>query len=104
MMIQVNYSDVAKTDAVQSYVEEKVAHELEHIAEQVTRVEVHLHDDKRGRNGDHDKRCVMEARPTGLHPVTVHHASDNLNHSINEATHKLGRLLKKTLEKRHDHH
>ena len=103
MLIQVNYSDVIKTDAIQRFVEEKLAHELEYVADQVTRVEVHLHDDKAGRHGDHDKRCVMEARPTGLHPVAVEYASANLNHSITEAIHKLGRLVKKTLDRRHDH-
>ena len=72
MLIQVNYGDISKTDAIQNYVEEKVTHELEHVAGQITRVEVHLHDDKRGRNGDHDKRiCVSPKVPPSVHWAAI---------------------------------
>jgi len=38
---------------------------LGHLAEHITRVEVHLNDENNDKGGSHDKRCMMEARLEG---------------------------------------
>jgi len=102
MLIQINYGTVDKTDAIERFVEYKINTEFERFADQITRVEVHLHDDNGGKAGSHDKRCVLEARPAGLQPVVAEHASDDLDKAVAEAVGKLSRVLKKTFDKRRE--
>lgn len=103
MLIQINYGEVKKTDAIERYVEHKVGTQLERYAEQITRVEVHLHDDNgKAKAGAEDKRCLMEARPAGMNPLAVEHTSDNLDKSITEAAGKLSRAVKKAFDKRRE--
>ena len=102
MLIQINYSDVDKTDAIERFVEYKISTQLERFADQITRVEVHLHDDNGGKSGSHDKRCVMEARPAGMAPLAVEYADDDLDKAIGETAGKLGRALKKVFDKRRE--
>lgn len=102
MLIQINYGTVDKTDAIERYTEYKVNTELERFADQVTRVEIHLHDENGGKAGSHDKRCVMEARPAGMQPVVAEHSCDDLDKAIGEAAGKLGRVLKRSFEKRRE--
>jgi hypothetical protein len=42
---------------------------------------------------DDDKRCVMEARPAGLQPITVSHQGATLDQALNGCANKLVRLL-----------
>ena len=102
MLIQINYSDIDKTDAIERFVEYKVNTEFERFADQITRVEVHLHDDNGGKAGSNDKRCVMEARPAGMQPLAVEYASDDLDKTIAETAAKLGRAVKKAFDKRRE--
>lgn len=102
MLIQINYSDIEKTDAIERFIEYKVSTVLEHFTDQITRVEVHLHDDNGGKSGSDDKRCIMEARPAGMHPLAVEHSSDDLDKVIGETAGKLSRALKKVFDKRRD--
>ncbi|MEM1445810.1 MAG: HPF/RaiA family ribosome-associated protein [Planctomycetota bacterium] len=99
MQIQVNYSNIDGSDALQTRVEDKLQHALQHVADRVTRIEVHLHDDNAAKAGSHDKRAVMEARPAGAHPITVDHAGDDIYGVIDEAAGKLGRAVKKHFDK-----
>lgn len=102
MLIQINYGTIDKTDAIERFVEYKVSSQLERFADQITRVEVHLHDDNAGKAGKDDKRCVMEARPAGMQPLAVEHAADDLDKAIGETAGKLSRALKKLFEKRRE--
>ena len=104
MLIQVNYSNVEKTDAIDAYIHERVTKEVAHMVDRVTRVEVHLHDD----NGAHkktpgDKRVRMEARPAGRPPLTVEDHGDNFRQVIGDCAGKLGRALRHTFDKLKEH-
>jgi hypothetical protein len=39
---------------------------LNHVSDRITRVEVHLSDESGDRSGQHDQRCLMEARLGGM--------------------------------------
>lgn len=65
---------------------------LDRFAERLTRVEVHLRDEN-GAKGGIDKRCLLEARPRGLDPLTAEHHAATLGEAIAEATGKLERVL-----------
>ncbi len=71
MQIQINYGDIDGSDALGEAVEKAVHKELANVADRITRVEVHLRDDKQKRRGPDDKRCLMEARIASERPLAV---------------------------------
>ena len=100
MLIQVNFADFPKSDAIDEYVNDRVTKELAHFSDRITRVEVHLHDENgASKQGAGDKRCTMEARPAGLQPMAVEHSGENMKQVISEAAGKLARALKRTFDK-----
>lgn len=101
MLIQVNFGDVQSSEAVESRVHEEVTHALEHHADRVTRVEVHLRD-LNGQKHGIDKRCTMEARLAGFQPMAVEEDAEDLYDAIHAAAKKLHRAVKHKLD-RHDH-
>ena len=55
---------------------------LGHLAEHITRVEVHLSDENGKKGGSHDKRCMMEARLEGHQPIAVTHEAETIAQAI----------------------
>ncbi|MEM0913913.1 MAG: HPF/RaiA family ribosome-associated protein [Planctomycetota bacterium] len=99
MQIQVNFGDVEATSALNDHAEAAVLKALEHVASQVTRVEVHIRDDKGKRQGPDDKRCMMEGRIAGEQPLAVDARGNDLYKSITEAAGKLGRAISRKLDR-----
>ena len=66
---------------------------LGHLAEHLTRVEVHLSDENSEKGGSRDKRCMMEARPEGHQPIAVTHAAETIDLAIDGAALKLKKNL-----------
>ena len=102
MQIQINGADVKATPAIEETVENEVTHALRHHAEQVTRVEVHLHDENGPKHGK-DMRVVMEVRLAGHQPMTVDSHGVDLYAVVKDTASKLERAVKHKLE-RHDAH
>ena len=83
-----------------SEVESAVASSLKRFAPQVTSVEVHLADENSHKEGQRDKRCIIEARLAGLPPFAATDNADNLDQALDGALeklvahldHRLGRL------------
>lgn len=100
MLIQVNFGDVERSDAIDQFVRDKVMSHLGHLAEKLTRVEVHLRDDNSSAKSSHnDKRCTMEARPAGRQPLVVEHTGDDLYRVITETAGKLSRAVKTNVDR-----
>jgi len=96
MLIQVNYGDIDKNDALEQYVHDQVNQHLTHVADRITRVEVHLRDDNsHHKSASDDKRCTMEARPKNRQPLAVEHKGDNFQTVVAETAGKLERALKR---------
>lgn len=93
----------ARSFAVMDRVEAEVEGMLSRFREQITRVEVHISDENAGKPGSADKRCLMEARPTGLQPVAVTHLAATIDGAVSGAAGKLRNALKSTLGRRSDH-
>ncbi|QEH34104.1 hypothetical protein OJF2_26380 [Aquisphaera giovannonii] len=66
---------------------------------QITRVDVHLNDVNGPKGPGPDKRCLIEARLAGLHPVVASDQAATLNEAVSGASDKLFRLLETTLAK-----
>ncbi len=105
MQIQVNTGhNIESDEKLTRHVEAEVRAALTWFSDQITRVEVHLSDERGGKAaGAGDKRCLLEARPTGHQPVVVSHEAATLEDALRGATHKLQHLLESTLGRLHDH-
>ncbi len=99
MQIQINAADLGTTDALWTYINEEVTHALKHHAQQLTRVEVHLHDLNGKNKSGLDKRVVMEARPRGHQPIVAQDESTDIYEAVKGAARKLDRALTHKLER-----
>jgi hypothetical protein len=74
-------------------VQSKIDDILGRFDDWVTRVEVHLSDVNSHKSTEADKRCVLEARPAGLQPVSASHQADSLDQAVTACARKLARML-----------
>jgi len=103
MRIQINTDNhIAGREALSQQAEATVASALDHLAEHVTRVEVHLSDQNGNKTGGRDKRCMMEARLEGHQPIAVTEEADSLDGAITGAAAKLKGSLDRTLGRMND--
>ena len=100
MQIQVNFGDVDHSPALQEHAEQAVEKALAHVSDQVTRVEIHIRDDKQKRHGPDDKRCKMEARPAGGQPIVVEAKSHDMYEAITDSAARVGRAVQRWLDRR----
>lgn len=103
MQIQLNSDNhITASPALKQSVENILGQSLKHLTKEVTRVEVHLHDENSTKGGATDKRCMLEARVDGLHPINVEHKAPNMDQAVRGATDLLVRTLQNTLDKKRD--
>jgi ribosome-associated translation inhibitor RaiA len=77
---------------------------LNRFSDHITRVEVHLSDENsEKKGGEHDMRCVMEARLEGRQPIAVTHQAATVDEAVDGAADKLTRLIESTLGRLRDH-
>ncbi len=100
MKIQINYGDIEHSDSLTGETEQRINSSLEPFTDRITRVEVHLRDDKQKRRGPDDKRCTMEIRLAGDQPFVVETKSHDIYDAMREATDKARRAVKKRLDRR----
>jgi len=104
MQIQVNTDDnVEQREELTRRVEAEVISALSRFSGQITRVEVHLSDENADKAGKNDKRCLIEARPTGRNPLAVSHQGATLEEAFTGATKKLQSALDSMLGRSNDH-
>jgi len=105
MQVQINTDhNIEHHDALTQQVNGVVDAAMGRMADHISRVEVHLSDensDKKG--GNHDIRCVMEARLDGHQPLAVTYQADTVHQAVDGAAHKLTRLLRSTIDRTHEH-
>lgn len=103
MQIQINTANnVPGREAVIDRVGESVRDRLSRFQDRLTRVEVHLGDEDGPGASDNDKRCVIEARPTGIDPVTVTGLGDSIDQATSGALAKMTVALERTFGKLSD--
>lgn len=104
MQIQVNTDNqIDGHERLNRYVSQRITEAMQRFGSQLTRVEVHIHDDnsnKKKARGD-DIRCVIESRPRGLKPVTVNNVASELDPALKGAIDKMERALEHTFGKLH---
>lgn len=104
MQIQINTDhNIDGHEAHATQVSSVVESALNRYSDHITRVEVHLSDensDKKG--GEHDMRCVMEARLEGRQPIAVTHQGATVDQAVDGAADKLHRMIESTLGRLRD--
>jgi ribosomal subunit interface protein len=104
MKIQFNTDvNIHGTEALAAQVSASIEQALERFDEHITRVEVHLSDENAGKSGQHDQRCMLEARLEGRQPVAVTDHAATLEQAVQCAAQKLAHLLDSRLGRLHDH-
>lgn len=104
MQIQVNTDKHIKGhEALVAQVQATVTKSLSHFNAHITRVEVHLSDENGDKNGQTDKRCMMEARLEGRQPTAVTCEAATLTQAVAGAAVKLKSSLESTLERLRAH-
>ncbi|MEM9167740.1 MAG: HPF/RaiA family ribosome-associated protein [Planctomycetota bacterium] len=99
MHIEINYRDGQSSEALDGRIRETLASTLEHLADRITRVEVHLGDENAHKPGPADKRCLVEARPKGLDPIAIEVHGEDYYDALSEAAGKLKRALTTRFDK-----
>lgn len=98
MKIQLNTDDnIQGSEELEQQTQATVESILGHLAEDITRVEIHLSDENSAKGGSNDKRCMMEARLEGHQPLAVTDEAATMDQAIHSAAEKLKRLLEHTL-------
>ncbi|MFD2012673.1 HPF/RaiA family ribosome-associated protein [Acinetobacter vivianii] len=103
MNIEIRTDNIQGSERLISYVRAELTQEFQRYSERITHFSVHISDENGDKTGDHDKRCMIEARPAGMKPVAVTHKATNIDNSIHGAIDKLKRSLEHLYEKK-DHH
>lgn len=103
MQIQVNTDNhINGREGLAEHVRGVVEGALSHVRDRVTRVEVHLTDEKGAKSTQEDKRCLMEARLQGHAPAVVTHHAPNMDAAIDGAADKLKRSVESTIGRLRD--
>ena len=83
MQIQVNTDhNIEGHEALAAQVRGVVESDLSRFNDHITRVEVHLSDERSHKRGHNDKRCMMEARLAGHQPSAVTHQAATLDQAV----------------------
>jgi len=105
MQIQFNATaGVQGTESMADWATKEVSQRLARFRHSITRVEVHMRDEKAGRHGEADKRCVLEVRLAGHQPQSVTHTADKVVDALNGACAKAEHALDHLLGKERDAH
>jgi ribosome-associated translation inhibitor RaiA len=100
MQLQMNYANVEASEALETHIRDALESTIGRFADRLTRIEVHLSDlDGPGKSGPNDKRCRIEARPSGASPVMVESVGDSFYEAADDAAGKLRRLLTSRLDR-----
>ena len=103
MQIQVNTDHTIEGhEALAAHIRGVVESALSRMSDHITRVEVHLTDERGPKSSKNDKRCMMEARLEGRQPIAVTDEAATVDLAVNGAADKLARLIEHTLGKLHD--
>lgn len=101
MMVLVKTDNhVNGSDKLSAKMESMIHSSLERFAQRITRIEAKFFDDNsREKDGQEDKRCVIEARPSGLRPIVVSHRAATIDQAASGAVEKMKKTLDRTLSR-----
>lgn len=100
MQVHVNTDNNIEGSArMTAYFTDTLRESLSRFNGQITRIQVHLSDENAHKQGDNDKRCLLEARVKGIKPVVVTADGENLDIALSGAIDKLIKSLESVIDK-----
>jgi hypothetical protein len=100
MQVQVNTGNgMQNKETLERWASDFLNDALGRFNQDITRIEVQLTDENRGKGGGADKRCMLEARLNGHEPLAVNHYGDTQDEAFRGATQKLLHALDHALGK-----
>lgn len=103
MQIEVSTDNVINgSAALTDHIRGLVQHDLAHLEEHLTRVEVHLSDVNAGKTGPNDMHCMLEARLKGQQPVAVKDTAATVELATKGAAGKMKSALESIIGKQSD--
>jgi ribosome-associated translation inhibitor RaiA len=100
MQVQINTDhNIQHDEALEAWIIGVAESALAHSSNHITRVEVHLRDENGRKSGQHDKRCMMEARLEGRSPIAVTDHAATIDEAVNDAARKLGRMVDSAVDR-----
>lgn len=104
MIIQINTdNNLTVHESFNAELDERIKEKLQRFAGQLTRVEVHLSDENGSKEGQKDKRCLMEARMEGMQPIVVTDMDNTMMQAVNGAIIKMKAALDSAVGKVRNH-
>ena len=104
MKIQVNTDkNISGNEKLRAQLIALISEELSRFSHQITRVEVHLSDENGPKEGQNDKRCMIEARLEGLKPIAVNNNANTHEQAVEGAVEKLKTSLDTMLGRMRNH-
>ena len=88
--------NITLTEKQRADFEQDMTRAVDRFKSRLTRIEAHLSDINSDRGGESDKRCMLEARPSGLKPLAVDHQAATVELAISGASSKLVSKLEST--------
>lgn len=92
---------IENTARMIDYVRSQLSSEFGRFSEKITHIEVHFSDLNGDKGGDQDKKCMIEAKASGLHAIAVTHKAGNIDHALDGAIEKLHHSLEHAFAKSH---
>lgn len=80
-----------------------IEHGLKHYEQHITRVEVHLNDENSHKDGNNDKRCMLEVRLEHKQPIAVTSHANTHEEAVDHAVDKMKASLSTVLGKLKEH-
>ncbi|MDQ6813093.1 MAG: HPF/RaiA family ribosome-associated protein [Bacteroidota bacterium] len=104
MIIQFNTDkNIEGGEKFNTYFTSIIEDELSRFDDKVTRIEAHLTDENGSKEGQADKRCLLEARIQGRQPIAVSNTADTHEQAVEGAIDKLKASLETILGKMKNH-
>ncbi|WP_425400540.1 hypothetical protein [Aeoliella sp.] len=101
--MQININSDSHIDVQSESVEkwrDEIAESLARFGDWLTRVEVHLNDvNSQAKGGPDAIRCLMEARPAGMSPVSIDVRAGTVEQALAQGTSTLERRLGTIVDK-----
>jgi ribosome-associated translation inhibitor RaiA len=90
MTIQMNTDkNLNVHEAFEAKLDSLLSEELSRFSEHITRLEVHLSDENGNKQGQNDKRCMIEVRMEGRQPIAVTESANDYEPAVSGAIEKL---------------
>lgn len=92
-------NNISASQEMRSYMKADLESAFERFSEHLTRLEVKISDENAGKEGENDKKCVLEARLKGMQPIAVSGQGNSIDQAVTDATNKMKNSLDSVMGK-----